>query len=107
MFLAGDQDCYLVEMPFIACRSLTPADFGGVRAAELQPPAADGFVAHHDAEFGQHLLDHPQAQREAEVEPDGVGNNRRWIAVASIQSGAIHLHLQTLFRSRTFGQSAS
>ena len=82
--LAGNRDHNLVEVPLVARRALTPADLGGVRPAELQPPPADRLVTDHDTALGQHFLDHPQAQRKAEVQPDGMGDHRRWIAVASI-----------------------
>ncbi len=48
---------------------------GGVLGDDLQD----------DAALGQHLLDHPEAQREAEVQPDRVGNDRRGIAMAGIR----------------------
>src|SRR3712207_4018099 len=33
---------------------------------------------------GQHLLDHAQAEREAEIQPDGVADDLGWKAVAGI-----------------------
>src|SRR3954468_6141227 len=52
--------------------------------AELQRPLAHGLVADGDAARGQQLLDHPQAEREAEVEPDGVADDLRREAVAGV-----------------------
>src|SRR4051794_25656853 len=52
--------------------------------AELQRPLAHGLVADRDAARGQRLLDHPQAEREAEVEPDGVADDLRREAVAGV-----------------------
>ena len=41
-------------------------------------------MAHEDAACGQHLLDHAQAQREAEVQPDRVADDLGREAVAGI-----------------------
>jgi hypothetical protein len=42
-------------------------------------------MAHDDASGGRHILDHPQAQREAEVEPDGAADDLRRESVASVR----------------------
>lgn len=44
-----------------------------VPAAELQSPLPHRLMADEDAARCQHLLDHPQAQRIPEVQPDNVG----------------------------------
>ena len=42
-------------------------------------------MAHDDAAGGQHLLDHAQAEREAEVEPDRVADDLGRKAVAGVR----------------------
>src|SRR4051794_33413148 len=46
--------------------------------AELARPLPYGLVADDDAARGQHLLDHAQAEREAEIQPDSVADHLRW-----------------------------
>jgi hypothetical protein len=47
-----------------------PPDPVGEVLAELERPLPHGLVADDDAAGGQHLLDHAQAERETEVQPD-------------------------------------
>ena len=94
--LAADRDHHLVEVPLVAGCGLTPADLGGIRAAEFPTPSPDRLMADHDAALSQHLLDHPQAQREAEVQPYGLGNDRRGIAMAGIEGSALGRHQRRL-----------
>ena len=57
-----------------------PAQLACVQHPELQRPAPDGFVGDLDTAFGEQILDIAVAQREAEIQPDGVlddlGGNR-------------------------------
>src|SRR5437762_8852881 len=66
VLLSGDADDDLIEVPFVATarRSLTNAV--GEFPAEFEAPLADRLVRHRDAAGGQHLLDHPQAQKKRE-----------------------------------------
>ena len=50
----------------------------------LQRPLPHGLVADDDAARGQHLLDHAQAEREAEIQPDRVADDLGREAVAGI-----------------------
>ena len=104
--LASDRDHHLVEVPFITRRVLRPADLRGVRTAELQSPPADLPVDRPEAAFGEHVLDHPQAEWDAEVEPDGMRNDRGWIVAAGMKSSTIGRHLQRPSSNRELSQSA-
>src|SRR4051812_45795208 len=92
MLLAGDGDDDLIQMPFIAAAWGTPADAVGELPAEFQAPLPDRLVGHRDAACCQHLLNHAQAQREAEIEPHRVADELCRIAIAGINrvSGRRH-----------------
>jgi len=81
---AGDPDLDLVEVPLVAGTGQPPADPVREALAELQRPLPNGLVADGDAARGQQLLHHPQAEREAEVEPDRVADDLRREAVAGV-----------------------
>src|SRR4051812_44741015 len=49
-------------------------------------------MADEDPAGGQHLLDHPQAEREAEVEPNGVADDLRREAMAGVAGAEGHGH---------------
>ena len=69
----------------------------------LQRPLPHGLVADDDAARGQHLLDHAQAEREAEVQPNGVADDLGRKAVAGIAGGGRRCHpvrLRDLARPR-------
>jgi hypothetical protein len=70
MLLAGDGDHDLVQVPFVAAARRPRPDGVGDHAAELESPLAHRLMADNDAAGGQHLLDHAQAERKAEVQPD-------------------------------------
>src|SRR3954468_12317733 len=72
-------------MPLVARTGQPTPDLVGEGLAELARPLAHGLMAHVDAAGGQHLCDHAQAQRKAEVEPDGVADDLAWKAVAGIR----------------------
>ena len=74
-------------MPFVSAARQPPADLVSEGLAELERPLAHGLVADGDAARGQQLLDHPQAEREAEIEPDGVADDLRREPVAGIGLG--------------------
>src|SRR4051794_20007135 len=77
VLLAGDPDLDLVRVPLVARTGQPAADLVREALAELAGPLPHGLVADRDAAGGQQLLDHAQAQREAEVEPDGVADDLR------------------------------
>jgi len=74
----------LVEVPFVSRCRKTPADLRSKLLAKRQGPLPHGLMAHLDASGREHLLDHPQAQGEAEVQPDSMADHFNWKAVAGV-----------------------
>ncbi len=52
---------------------------------QLQRPLAHGFLADDDAARGQQFVHHAQAERKAEIEPDGVADDLSRILQAGWQ----------------------
>src|SRR3954447_2253554 len=92
MLLAGNFDLDLIEVPLVAGPRQPAADLVRERLAELQRPLPHRLVADGDAAGGQQLLDHPQAEREAEVEPDRVADDLRREAVTGVGGRARRRH---------------
>src|SRR5207245_4441188 len=91
VLLAGDIELYLVEVPLVAGTGQPATDLVRERLAELERPLPHGLVADGDAAGGGQLLDHPQGEREAEVEPDRVADDLGREAVAGVRrSGGWH-----------------
>src|SRR5918997_3935580 len=67
VLLAGDLENDLIQMPLIARARQPTADLIGERLAEFERPLPHALMADDDAASGQHLLDHAQAEREAEI----------------------------------------
>src|SRR5918997_847251 len=80
----GDPDGHLIQVPLVPGAGQPPPDPVGEVLAELERPPPHGLVADDDAAGGQHLLDHAQAQREAEVQPHRVADDLGREAVAGI-----------------------
>src|SRR3954462_4869458 len=66
MLYPGDFDDDFIEMPFVSGRRQTPPNPVRECLAELARPLPYTLVADDNAAGGQHLLDHAQAEREAE-----------------------------------------
>ena len=62
-------------MPLIAGLRQPAADLVGEGLAELERPLPNRLVADRDATGGEDLVDMAQAQREAEIEPDGAADD--------------------------------
>src|SRR5215213_987471 len=82
----------LVQMPLVSSAGQPAADLIGECLAELEAPLPHGLVAEDDATSRQHLLDHAQAQRKAEVEPDRVADDLGREAVAAVAGGGTGRH---------------
>ena len=80
----GDLDDDLIEVPLVTDSRQSPPDLVGEPLAKLQRPLPHRLVTDDDAAGGQHLLDHPQAQREAEIQPDRVADDLGRKAVTGI-----------------------
>jgi hypothetical protein len=50
----------------------TPTDLAGAGPAERLCPASHGPIADDDPARCQQVLDHPQAERKADIEPHGL-----------------------------------
>ena len=91
--LAIDAEINLIQMPLVAPTGGAAARRVGEVLAEFQTPRADRLVGDHDAARGQQFLDIAITQGEAEIEPDGVADDLRRIAVARIGIlGVVHGH---------------
>jgi hypothetical protein len=72
VLLTRDLHSNLVEVPRVSGTGQPAADLIGDALAKLQHPLPYGFVADRDAARGEDLIHVPQAQGEAEIEPDRV-----------------------------------
>src|SRR4051794_9381474 len=92
VLLAGDGNDDLIQMPFVAAARGASTEAVGEFAAEFQAPLPDRLVGDRDAASRQHLLNHTQAQREAEIEPHRVSDEFGRVAIAGIErvSGCRH-----------------
>src|SRR4051812_10311711 len=74
----GNFDGHLIKVPLVSDTWQPPPDPIGECLAELERPLPYGLVADDDAAGGQHLLDHAQAEREAEIQPDRMADDLSW-----------------------------
>src|SRR4051794_31301450 len=81
---SADHQAHFVEVPLVSRVWQLAADLVGEALAELARPLPHGLMAHVDATRRQHLFDHAQAQREPEVQPNGVADDLAWKAVAGV-----------------------
>src|SRR3954468_24179009 len=98
VLVAGDGDDDLIKVPFVAATGSPPTDAIGKFPAEFQAPLSDRLVADRNAARRQHLLDHAQAQREAEREPHRVGDELCREAIARINRVSRRRHPTTDIR---------
>lgn len=76
---------HLVQMPARRWfRPCAPKPFRDANA-KLERPAAHRLVTDVDAALGKQILDIPEAHREAEIEPNCMGNHARWKAVPGVR----------------------
>src|SRR6516225_11416231 len=75
MLHTGNLEHDLVEMPFVADARKPATDPVGERLVKFARPLPHRFVANSDTASGQQLLDHPQPEREPEIQPDGVADD--------------------------------
>ncbi|ACM29759.1 hypothetical protein Arad_8505 [Rhizobium rhizogenes K84] len=84
VFPAGNGDNHLVQMPHIVPAGLLAVKATRIIRAELLSPAADRFIGDGNAALQQQFLDKAQAQRKPKVEPDRVGDDLGWEAMALV-----------------------
>jgi hypothetical protein len=90
VLLSSDADDTLVQMPDIALARWLPLQAPGILWPELLGPAANGFVRNGDTTLGQQFFDQPQAEREAKIQPDGLGKDLWRIAMALVADRQVH-----------------
>ncbi len=95
VLLAQDRDHDFVEMPDVTTAWRLAPEAASVSRPELQRPSADGLVGDEDAALEQHLLNQPQAQREPEVQPDRMGDDLWWEAMALVADRLAHVSQST------------
>ncbi len=66
---AVDLEDDLIQVPLVTGPGQPAPDLIGESLAELAASLPQCFLTNHDAAESQHVLDHPQAEREAEVRP--------------------------------------
>lgn len=85
VLLATDRNDGLIEVPLVAEQTgRAAADLVGEMPPEFLSPKPDRLMRDHDPTGSQQVLDHSQAEREAEIEPHGVGNDFSGKAMAAI-----------------------
>ena len=87
MFLSGDADDDLIEMPDVAAAGPLALEPANEILAEFESPTPHGLVGDQDPALEEHFLDQAQAQRESEIEPNGIGDNLAWEAVSLVVHG--------------------
>src|SRR3954453_19909120 len=96
MLRSPDHQAHFVEVPFISHAGQPAPDLVGEALPELAGPLPHGLMAHVDAAGRQHLFDHAQAERKAEVEPDGVADDLAWKAVTGVRGLGCGCHARHL-----------
>ena len=92
---SSDLDDNLIEVPFVADPRQAPPDLVREPLAKLQRPLPHRLMTDNNAAGGQHLLDHSQAQREAEIEPDRMADDLGRKTVTGISVRSEHRHTAT------------
>lgn len=92
MLFAHDADHDLIQVPLVSNSWKTTMDLVSKALTELQEPLPDGLMADQDAGGGQHLLDHAQAERKSEIQPDGIADHfsRKAVAGTAGMTGLLH-----------------
>ena len=82
---AGDPNHHLVEVPSVARTRLALPQLAGDQRTKFQYPAPHRFVGNVQPTLGQEILHVPLAEREAQVQPDRVLDDRRREPMAAIR----------------------
>ena len=72
------------EMPRVAHSAAPTPECAGVAGTERQAPLANGLVGDRNAPLGQQVLDIPETESEAVIEPDRVADDLRRKPIAVI-----------------------
>ncbi len=82
--LASNPDNHLVQMPDRARPCSAPPELASETRTELQHPAPDRLVRDVQPALGEKVLDIPEAEREPEIQPDGVSDDLGREPVATV-----------------------
>jgi hypothetical protein len=82
--LAINRDKHFVEIPRVTQPPLAVTQLLGEGRPEFQTPLTDRLVADGDPTLGQQFFHVPKAEAKTVIKPDGIGNDLRWKAVATI-----------------------
>src|SRR5215211_1227142 len=104
---AVDFEKDLIQMPLIPGLRPPATQLVGVGLAEFAAPLTDRLVGHMDPAGGQEFFDIAIAEREAEVEPDGMGNDFGGEAVAFVRGSRSSDHAVIIHRRRESATCAS
>src|SRR5216684_8319320 len=81
---ASNPDHHLVEVPSIARAWAAPSQLSCYPGPELQNPAPHRFIGNLQAALGEEFLNVAVAQRETEIEPNRVLDDRRREAMSAV-----------------------
>jgi hypothetical protein len=91
LLLPVDSNEDFVQVPNIAQAALTPFQFSGVVGTELLTPDSNGFIRDDNPALGQKILNIPEAQAEAMVNPHSIANDF-WREAMTVIARAAVLH---------------
>jgi hypothetical protein len=87
VFFATDRNHDFVEVPFVAePTSRTPVNVVGKMPAKFLRPEPDRLVRDDDTASRHHVLDHLQAEREAEVKPHSMVDHFSGETMAAVRN---------------------
>ena len=95
MFRTIDCDDDFIEMPFVAELRRAAADFIGEVPTKFLRPTPHGFMADDNPPHGQHVFNHPQAERETKIEPNRVGDHLGGETMTTVQ-GVMSFHPRSI-----------
>ena len=95
MFRTIDCDDDFIEMPFVAELRRAAADFIGEVPTKFLRPTPHGFMADDNPPHGQHVFNHPQADRETKIEPNRVGDHLGGETMTTVQ-GVMSFHPRSI-----------
>ncbi len=77
MLPTNDADNHFIQVPNVSPAWQLAPEAPSIFRTELLAPSPDRLIGDNDCAFEQHLLDQPQAQREPEVQPNGMSDDLR------------------------------